>query len=74
MNHNLIDDGEAVDCMFGVRSCLLIEHVEKLAEQLLELQIIVELSLRLCIRCEKNLEVGVKHVIAEVCDERLVDT
>jgi hypothetical protein len=51
-------DGEAVDGMFGVGWSLLIEHVNKLTEELLELHIIEDVALCLRIGCEEYFEVG----------------
>jgi len=74
MNHNFVDDWEAVGCMFRIWCYLLIEHVQKLAEELLELHIVVDLALRFTVLGEENLEVGVEYVVAEVCDEGSIQT
>ena len=58
--------------MLRIRHLLLIKHVQKLTEELLELHIIVELTLSLSLLREEYFEVGVQHVVTQIHQEDLV--
>lgn len=73
VDHDFVDDGEAVYGLLGIGSHLLVEHVDELAEELLELGVVVEITLIFRFGREEDFEVWVQHVVAEVGNESLVD-
>lgn len=52
VDHDSVDDGEGVDDELHVGQFLQVQQTQELSEKLLELLVVVEFSLRLCVRCK----------------------